>query len=373
MKTDRIVLAALIGLVAALPAVPQTASELLQKGIYTQETAGDLDSAIAIYRQIVNSGNSPRDIAAQAQYRLAQSLLEKGDLANGATEFSNLARNYADYGKLISSLAAQARANVPYSPVEGDLAQLLADSVRKEEMRLREIESFRNSKGTVQPDKTLIDQAMSEIAGGDYDRARLTLNTFINSYPDSVYVPRAKLAIVDSWLRQGGARAIAQAQAEYNDFVRFYAAPGAGGGRGAGAGAGRGPADDTQIAQAAAQLRVVQARMEAIAASNRRSEVASMIFDPNSPVTVTGSVLKQVMTTPSGSLSVDKYTFLTASPIELARQGFTKNDLRLGYQVTITGVLAAGGRTLSDGTLAARADTITTADGRKIFDRAAIK
>jgi hypothetical protein len=94
-----------------VPLGAQTASELLQKGIYDQETAGDLDGAIAVYHQIVNSGSSPRDVAAQAQYRLAQSLLQKGDLPNGAQEFSNLARNYADYGKLVSNLATQAKAN----------------------------------------------------------------------------------------------------------------------------------------------------------------------------------------------------------------------------------------------------------------------
>jgi len=94
---------------AAVPAHSQTAAETLQKAIYTQETAGDLDTAISLYRQIVNSGSSPRDLAAQAQYRLAQSLLQKGDLGNAASEFERLARNYADYGNLISSLANTAR------------------------------------------------------------------------------------------------------------------------------------------------------------------------------------------------------------------------------------------------------------------------
>ena len=98
MKTYRILALMLM----AFQLSAQTAAELLQKGIYDQETAGDLDGAIAIYHQIVNSGSSPRDVAAQAQYRLAQSLLQKGDLSNGAQEFSNLARNYADYGKLVS-------------------------------------------------------------------------------------------------------------------------------------------------------------------------------------------------------------------------------------------------------------------------------
>ena len=116
MKTYRIAVLAAAAALLTVPARSQTAGELLQKGIYTQDTAGELDGAITIYRQIVNSGNSPRDIAAQAQYRLAQSLIEKGDLTNGATEFSNLARNYADYAKLVSSLAAQASKSVNAVP-----------------------------------------------------------------------------------------------------------------------------------------------------------------------------------------------------------------------------------------------------------------
>lgn len=55
-----------------------TAAELLQKGIYAQETAGDLDGAIKIYHQIVDSHPTQREIAAQAQYRLGMTLLEKG-------------------------------------------------------------------------------------------------------------------------------------------------------------------------------------------------------------------------------------------------------------------------------------------------------
>jgi len=90
----------------------QTAAEQLQKGIFTQETTGDLDGAITIYRQIVDSGSTPRDVAAQAQYRLAQALLQKGDLSNAAGEFEKLAKNYADYGALVSNLANSARANV---------------------------------------------------------------------------------------------------------------------------------------------------------------------------------------------------------------------------------------------------------------------
>jgi TonB family protein len=109
MKLNRIAGFMVVAVLTVATGHAQTAAELMQKGIFTQETSGDLDGAIAIFRQIVNSGSSPRDLAAQAQYRIAQSLLQKGDLAHAAQEFDNLARNYADYGSLVSNLAATGR------------------------------------------------------------------------------------------------------------------------------------------------------------------------------------------------------------------------------------------------------------------------
>ena len=89
------------------PSLAQTTTELLQKGIYAQETEGNLDSAILIYRQFVNSAPSQRDLAAQAQFRLAQALLQKGDLTSAAQEFNKLASDYSDYRNLVSTLSAQ--------------------------------------------------------------------------------------------------------------------------------------------------------------------------------------------------------------------------------------------------------------------------
>jgi tetratricopeptide (TPR) repeat protein len=80
-----------------------TTAELLQKGIYAQETAGDLDGAIKIYHQIVDSHPPQREIAAQAQYRLGLTLLAKGD-ANGASqEIQRLGWDFPDYKDLIAS------------------------------------------------------------------------------------------------------------------------------------------------------------------------------------------------------------------------------------------------------------------------------
>ena len=73
-----------------------------------------------------------------------------------------------------------------------------------------------------QPDKVLFDRATDAIKHGKYDIARLSLQTLINTYPDSEYVARAKLAIGDSWYDEGGAAAFAQAESEYKDFITFF-------------------------------------------------------------------------------------------------------------------------------------------------------
>jgi outer membrane protein assembly factor BamD len=76
--------------------------------------------------------------------------------------------------------------------------------------------------GSVQPDKVLYDRAMEAIARNRYDTARLTLQTLINTYPDSEYVARAKLGVGDAWYAEGTAAALAQAEIEYKDFITFF-------------------------------------------------------------------------------------------------------------------------------------------------------
>src|SRR6202795_1062508 len=78
------------------------------------------------------------------------------------------------------------------------------------------------SKDTQQPDKVLFDKAVSDIEHGRFEVARLTLNTLINTYDTSEYLAKAKLAVADSWYREGGSHGMAQAEAEYKDFILFY-------------------------------------------------------------------------------------------------------------------------------------------------------
>ena len=73
-----------------------------------------------------------------------------------------------------------------------------------------------------QPDKELFDKAMIAMKKGRFDVARLDLQTMLNTYPDSEYRMRAKLAVGDTWFKEGGTAALTQAEAEYKDFITFF-------------------------------------------------------------------------------------------------------------------------------------------------------
>ena len=128
MTISKFMAAAVLAAALAVPGSAQSASELLQKGIYTQETAGDLDGAIQIFREIVSSAPAQHEIAAEAQYRLAQALVRKGDLTGAALEFQKLARDYSEYQALISRMAAtpvpvvRAATATPLASAEFDLS-----------------------------------------------------------------------------------------------------------------------------------------------------------------------------------------------------------------------------------------------------------
>lgn len=76
--------------------------------------------------------------------------------------------------------------------------------------------------GNVEPDKVLYDRALNDYEHGRYTEARLSLQALINSYPDSEYLAKAKLAVADSYYKEGGVEGLTQAVAEYKDYITFF-------------------------------------------------------------------------------------------------------------------------------------------------------
>ncbi len=75
---------------------------------------------------------------------------------------------------------------------------------------------------SAEPDKVLYMRATDDIKHGRYTEGRLSLQTLINTYPDSEYLAKAKLAIGDSYFKEGGTSGLTQSVAEYKDFITFF-------------------------------------------------------------------------------------------------------------------------------------------------------
>jgi DNA/RNA endonuclease YhcR with UshA esterase domain len=94
-------------------------------------------------------------------------------------------------------------------------------------------------------------------------------------------------------------------------------------------------------------------------------------YDAKKPVTVKGTVTKVEWTNPHTHFYIDSkdesgtvtnWNFEMASVLALERAGWTRKTLQVGEQVTIAGF---GGKAV---TTKAVASSITSADGRALFD-----
>ena len=69
-------------------------SLLLQKGIFAEETEGNLDAAIKIYQQITAEAATNRSVVAQAQYRLGVCYQKKGNKAQAISILNDLLKQF---------------------------------------------------------------------------------------------------------------------------------------------------------------------------------------------------------------------------------------------------------------------------------------
>ena len=93
-------------------------------------------------------------------------------------------------------------------------------------------------------------------------------------------------------------------------------------------------------------------------------------YDSNKPVTLKGTVSKVEWTNPHARFYVDvkddggkvtTWNLELASPNVLVRNGWSRNSLKVGDAVTVSGSMAKDGANL------ANARTVVLADGRKVF------
>jgi outer membrane protein assembly factor BamD len=86
----------------------------------------------------------------------------------------------------------------------------------------KKVNKSTSADNTAEPDKVLYTRAMDDIKRGRQEVGRLSLQTLINTYPDSEYLAKAKLAIADSYYKEGGTASLTQAIQAYKDFNIFF-------------------------------------------------------------------------------------------------------------------------------------------------------
>jgi outer membrane protein assembly factor BamD len=86
----------------------------------------------------------------------------------------------------------------------------------------KKVNKSTSADNNAEPDKILYGKAVDDIKHGRHEVGRLNLQTLINTYPDSEYLAKAKLAIADSYYKEGGTANTTQAIQAYQDFGVFF-------------------------------------------------------------------------------------------------------------------------------------------------------
>ena len=73
----------------------------MRKGIYQEETVGDLDAAIKIYQGIVADEKANRPHVAQAKFRLGMCHVKKGEKEKAVGMFEGLVKEFPGQAKLV--------------------------------------------------------------------------------------------------------------------------------------------------------------------------------------------------------------------------------------------------------------------------------
>ena len=85
-------------------------------------------------------------------------------------------------------------------------------------------EKYSDLTGSTAPgrDRLLFLDATHEVRKGNHETGRLLFTTIITTYPDSPYLPMAKLAIADSFYLEGTTSSLIQAGQAYQDWLTFF-------------------------------------------------------------------------------------------------------------------------------------------------------
>jgi tetratricopeptide (TPR) repeat protein len=101
-KTILLLLSTATLLAAAPAAWAESPSDLMEQGIYSEETKGDLDSAVQLYQKVIAQAKSDQALAAQAQYHLGLCYYKQKNYTDANTAFETLVKDYPDQKDMVA-------------------------------------------------------------------------------------------------------------------------------------------------------------------------------------------------------------------------------------------------------------------------------
>ena len=190
-RTLAIMLTLAVSLVLSSAARAESASVLLEKAIYTEETVGDVDAAIKLYQDIIDTAQADRRAVAEAHYRLGMCCLKKDDKTSAIQALRTVLVEFPREKEIAQNAKiqlAELGVTASASPVVIRTApRAFANDVSTD---LTEI--------TVTFDRPMMDGSWSWTGGGDtfpkitgkihYDAARRTCTLPVQMEPSKVYV-----------------------------------------------------------------------------------------------------------------------------------------------------------------------------------------
>jgi len=109
MKRKTFVLLAAMTMLALQTARAESPAMLLEKGVFAEETKGDIDAAMKIYKQIIDDAQANRKHVAQAHYRLGMCLLKKKQYTKAEAVFRKVIAEFSKEAKLVARAQKQLR------------------------------------------------------------------------------------------------------------------------------------------------------------------------------------------------------------------------------------------------------------------------
>jgi outer membrane protein assembly factor BamD len=192
---------------------PIKAAGLFPVAFSARFTAAALAAALTLSISAQTPANAPQQPATAQDTTQAA-----GQTITGSTSPTTPTATDAQAGKTESATLSFNGRKKKKAKEEKVVASKDTKKADKSDLRMKTLET----QDANLPDKALYDKAQQQVKKGHFDVARLDLETLLNTYPDSQFQMRAKLAIADSWYKESGEAALTQAEQEYTDFITFF-------------------------------------------------------------------------------------------------------------------------------------------------------